>query len=387
MSDALTKSEGASAAAVIAPEQTDAAIKPETTRVAAVNTLDPISAATKSESARAPADLRVVAPEATDSATKSESAKAPADLRVIALEPKVHTIHTARMRTGPLLITLATGAVAAALGWAMWNAYMGAPWTRDGTVRVYVVTIAPEVSGRVVELPVADNRFVHKGDLLMTIDPINYKIALKQAEAAEKQAEVNAQNSQKAAERRRKLVSTLAVSVEQEENYVTNAIMAEAQHQQAAANLEQSKVNLERTQIRSPVNGWVTNLLVQLGDYGSVGHNVISIVNADSFWIDAYFEETKLDSIHDGDPATVKLMGYSQNIRGHVDGVARGIDVSNMQPDSQGLATVNPIFTWVRLAQRVPVRVGIDQIPDGVRLAAGMTATVQINPLPARPAN
>jgi multidrug resistance efflux pump len=387
MSDTLTKSKGAGAASVVAPELRDAAIKPEATRVAAVNALEPTSAATKSESAGAPADLRVVAPEATDSATKSERASPPPDLRVITPEPKVHTMHTARVRIGPLLITLATGAVAAAFGWAMWNAYMGAPWTRDGTVRVYVVTIAPEVSGRIVELPVADNQFVHRGDSLMTIDPINYKIALRQAEAAEKQAEVNAQNSQKAAERRRKLVSTLAVSVEQEENYVTNAIMAEAQHQQAAANLEQSKVNLERTQIRSPVNGWVTNLLVQLGDYGSVGHNVISIVNADSFWIDAYFEETKLDSIHDGDPATVKLMGYSQNIRGHVDGVARGIDVSNMQPDSQGLATVNPIFTWVRLAQRVPVRIRIDQIPDGVRLAAGMTATVQINPLLARPAN
>jgi multidrug resistance efflux pump len=130
-----------------------------------------------------------------------------------------------------------------------------------------------------------------------------------------------------------KLVTTLAVSVEQEENYVTNAIVAEAQHQLALANLEQAKVNLKDTQIRSPVNGWVTNLLVQLGDYGTVGKNVISIVNADSYWIDAYFEETKLDLIHDGDPATVRLMGSSQIVRGHLEHAARLARACDRQPD------------------------------------------------------
>ena len=133
-------------------------------------------------------------------------------------------------------------------------------------------------------------------------------------------------------------------------------------------------------QIRlAPVNGWVTNLLAQLGDYANVGRTAISLVDADSFWVDGYFEETQLGSIREGDPANVKLMGYSQIVRGHVGSIARGINVSNAQPDQQGLATVNPIFTWVRLAQRVPVRIHIDQVPDGVRLVAGMTATVQID--------
>jgi multidrug resistance efflux pump len=134
--------------------------------------------------------------------------------------------------------------------------------------------------------------------------------------------------------------------------------------------------------IRSPVNGYVTNLLVQRSDYANVGQNLISVVDADSFWIDGYFEETSLGRIHEGDPATVKLMGYSQVVRGHVGSVARGINVPNSQPDRAGLASVNPIFTWVRLAQRVPVRINIDQVPDGVRLVAGMTATVQIDPRP-----
>ena len=136
--------------------------------------------------------------------------------------------------------------------------------------------------------------------------------------------------------------------------------------------------------VRSPVNGYVTNLLTQLGDYANVSQKIISVVDADSFWVDGYFEETGLGRINEGDQATVKLMGYSQLVRGHVDGVARGINIPNAQPDQTGLASVNPIFTWVRLAQRVPVRIRIDQVPDGVRLVAGMTATVQIDPQPAR---
>ena len=132
------------------------------------------------------------------------------------------------------------------------------------------------------------------------------------------------------------------------------------------------------------MNGYVTNLLARLGDYATIGQRLVSVVDADSFWVDGYFEETSLGRIHDGDPTTVKLMGYSKLVRGHVDGVARGINVPNAQPNQAGLASVNPIFTWVRLAQRVPVRIRIDQVPDGVRLVAGMTATVQIDPQPVK---
>jgi multidrug resistance efflux pump len=133
---------------------------------------------------------------------------------------------------------------------------------------------------------------------------------------------------------------------------------------------------------KSSPNGWITNLLVRVGDYAAVGRNVISIADADSFWVDAYFEETQLASVREGDSAEIKLMGYSEIVRGHVGGVARAIDVPNAEPNHQGVANVNPIFTWVRLAQRVPVRIQIDQVPEGVRLVAGMTATVQVDPQP-----
>src|SRR5437660_631797 len=284
-----------------------------------------------------------------------------------------------RLRILPLLITLATIAVAVALGRAMWDAYMGAPWTRDGTVRVYVVTMAPEVAGRIIQLPVADNQFVHKGDLLMVIDPTNYKIAVNLSEAAVQQAQANAQNAEREAKRRQEL-TTLAVTVEEKQTFASNALASQAQYQQAMANLDQARVNLQRTEIRSPVNGWVTNLLAQLGDYANVGQNEISLVDADSFWVDGYFEETNLEPIQVGDPASVKLMGYSQIVRGHVGSIARGINVANAAPNGQGLANVNPIFTWVRLAQRIPVRIHIDKVPEGVILAAGMTGTVQIDP-------
>jgi multidrug resistance efflux pump len=302
------------------------------------------------------------------------------DLHVVrSAEPAVRNMRKAPIRTVPLLITLATTVFAVVLGWAMWDAYMTAPWTRDGTVRTYVVTMAPEVAGRIVELSAADNQFVHKGDLLLVIDPTNYKIALQLADAAVDQAQATAQNAQREAERRRKL-DDLSVSVEQKQIFNANAVVAQAQYQQAVANRDQAKVNLERTQIRSPVNGWVTNLLAQLGDYATVGRNEISIVDADSFWVDAYFEETQLASMHEGDPAQIKLMSYRQIVRGKVGSVARGINVSNAQPNQQGLATVNPIFTWVRLAQRVPVRIRLRCVPDGVRLVAGLTATVQVDP-------
>ena len=204
---------------------------------------------------------------------------------------------------------------------------------------------------------------------------------LNVTEAAVQQAGANARNAEIQSQRRQKL-NQLAVTIEEQQTYATTAVASQALYQQALANLDQARVNLERTQVRSPVNGWVTHLLAQLGDYANVGQNIISIVDADSFWVDGYFEEINLGSIREGDPAEIKLMGYSQIVRGHVGSIARGINVPNAQANQQGLATVNPIFTWVRLAQRIPVRIHIDEVPKGVVLAAGMTATVQIDPRP-----
>ena len=349
--------------------------------------------------------------------------------------PEARTAAKRRVEIRPFLITLATVVLAALLGWAMWGVYMEAPWTRDATVRAYVVTMAPEVAGRIVELHVVDNKYVRKGDLLLVIDPTNFRIAVSQSEAAVRQAQANVQNidaqmmvqqaqinasqaqlqrghaalvfAQQQADRYQTLAKDgwgtvqnaqqFTSQLHQQEAAVQSAqenlnqalrqvgslkaqrLSAEATIAQADAQLKQAQVNLERTRILSPVDGYVTNLLAQLGDYVNVGLNTISLVDADSFWVDGYFEETNLAPIKLGDPAQIKLMGRDQIVRGHVDSVARAINVANAQPNSQGVATVNPIFTWVRLAQRIPVRIHIDEVPPGVILAAGMTATVEIN--------
>ncbi len=281
-------------------------------------------------------------------------------------------------RFWPVALTLLAVTIAAVLVYALWQTYMGAPWTRDGSVRVYVVSLAPEVSGRVVSLPVADNQFVHRGDPLMAIDPRDYTIAVKLAEAAVAQSKADAENKRTQAQRRLSLTD-LATTPEEKQNFVSAAEMAEAAHQQQIANLDKAKLNLERTNIRSPVNGWVTNLQARVGDYATTGTRSMTVVDADSFWVDGYFEETKLARIVENDPARVWLLGYKTVLEGHVEGVSRGIVVGNATPGSSGLAEVNPIFTWVRLAQRVPVRVHLDNVPSDVRLVAGMTATVEID--------
>jgi len=313
-----------------------------------------------------------------------EAVPSPDPGAVTSSDPDPVAFPARRSRLVPVLITLATAAVALVLGRTMWRAYMDTPWTRDGTIRAYIVTMAAEVAGRIVELPVVDNQLVHRGDVLLVIDPTDYRIAVELADASLKQAKVDGENAEREASRRRPLAGS-AISTEQQQVYDTRAVAAQARYHAAAASLAQARVNLERTQIRSPVNGWVTNLHARLGDYATVGRNEIAIVDADSFWVDGYFEETKLHAIQEGDPARVKLMGHHDLVRGHVGSIARGIDVPNAQPNGQGIASVNPIFTWVRLAQRIPVRIEIDAVPDGVRLAAGMTATVDIDPRSAKP--
>jgi multidrug resistance efflux pump len=295
-----------------------------------------------------------------------------------AVPPRLNRVASAsRLRAVPVLMTLVMLVLASIATRVLWQVYMVAPWTRDGTVRAYVVTVAPEVAGRIVKLPVADNQFVHKGDLLMVIDPANYAITADQAEAAVTQARANADNAWREA-RRGAQFTNLETSEEEKQTYASGAQAAEAAYQQAVANLARARVDLQRTSIRSPVNGYVTNLRAQLGDYANVGQIKMSLVDADSFWIDGYLEEIDLQAIQQYDPASIRLMGYSGVVQGHVDSIARGINVANAQPDQAGLALVNSIFTWVRLAQRVPVRIHIDQVPDDVRLVQGMTASVEV---------
>jgi RND family efflux transporter MFP subunit len=253
---------------------------------------------------------------------------------------------------------------------------MDDPWTRDGRVRAEVVDIAPDVSGAVVELPVRDNQSVKKGDLLMQIDPSHYQIAVEQAQATVAARKAELQMRRDDAQRRADMDS-LVVSKENRDNATLSASTAEAQYQQAQAELDAAKLNLARTRVVSPVDGYVTNLSVFRGDYATVGAAKLAIVDSHSFWVYGYFEETKLPRVKVGDRAEMRLMSGGV-LQGHVESISRGIYDRDNPESRELLADVDPTFNWVRLAQRVPVRIKIERIPDSVVLSAGTTCTVVI---------
>jgi RND family efflux transporter MFP subunit len=268
--------------------------------------------------------------------------------------------------------------VAVLIGRVLWVHYMDQPWTRDGRVRANVINIAPDVSGAVVALPVQDNQLVKKGDLLMQIDPSHYQIAVEQAEAAVAARKAELQMRRDDAQRRADMDS-LVVSKESMDNATHTASAAEAAYQQAQAALDAAKLNLERTRVVSPVDGYVTNLNVFEGDYATAGAAKLAIVDSHSFWVYGYFEETKLPHVAVGDKAQMRLMSGGV-LQGHVESISRGIYDRDNPQSRELLADVNPTFNWVRLAQRVPVRIRIDQVPEGVVLSAGTTCTVVVQP-------
>ncbi len=279
----------------------------------------------------------------------------------------------------PYAITLTILAGALIAGVAIWNHYLTGPWTRDGQVQAYVVNLAPEVSGRVTKLNVRDNQDVKRGDVLYEIDPVDYEISLANAQASVNGKYSDLQNKREQAQRRSQL-TTLSTSKEELQNYGSGADVAASTYAAAVTQLSQAKIDLERTKVLSPVNGYVTNLQLQEGDYATKGTRNIALLDSDSFWVAGYFEETKIAGIKPGDPALVALMGFREPVHGHVESIARGINTPDSSPGSLGLASVNPVFTWVRLAQRIPVRIHIDSVPAEITIAAGMTATITVGP-------
>ena len=276
------------------------------------------------------------------------------------------------------LATILILALAVVAALVIWDVYVTAPWTRDGSVRVQVANVAPQVSGQVTEVRVVDNQFVHQGDVLYVIDPSDFRIALEQA-LAQEQRDLAALDYARQTWRRKSMLAKNGTVTEDNYEQVTSGLhQAEAAVAVDRAAIDKARLDLSRTQVRSPVNGYVTNFLLRLGDYAHVGTTNISVIDTDSYWIDGYFEETKLAHICIGDRAEAQLMGYRDPIEGRVQSVTRGISVSNAAPSTQGLPNVNPVYTWVRLAQRVPVRIRITHVPPGVPLVSGLTATVTI---------
>ncbi|OZB36456.1 MAG: efflux transporter periplasmic adaptor subunit [Halothiobacillus sp. 15-55-196] len=280
---------------------------------------------------------------------------------------------------GRFVLTSLIVGIAVYLGYQLWLRYMDSPWTRDGRVRANIVQITADVGGRVVAVPVHDNEFVHRGDVLFEVDPARYQLALANAKAhlAATRATLEMKRQQA---KRRVALDPEVVSAEQNNDTQMAAQEAMAAYDQAKAELDLAKLNLQRATVRAPVNGYVTNLLLRPGDYAAVGAPKMAIVDADSFWVYGYFEETRLRHVQVGDPAQVTLLGHTKAISGRVASIAYAIaDRDNpVAPDLT--ADVNPVFNWVRLASRIPVRIKLEKIPANVHIAAGMTCTVVIKP-------
>ncbi len=272
--------------------------------------------------------------------------------------------------------TLVAVALAVALVVALWRAYVVAPWTRDGRVSAEVVHIAPEVSGTVLDVAVADNQLVKRGELLYRIDPERFRYAVAQAEAQLSAATAVMQQKMQDAKRRRGMDDLVPGEDIQRANHAV--AIAQAEQRRAQVALDVARLDLTRTELRAPADGYVTHLRLRPGDYAVAGRGNVALIDAHSFWVTGYFEETKLHGIHTGAPARIRLMGFDEMLDGHVAGIGRGITDVNDHADAQGLPSVEASFSWVRLAQRIPVRIAIDHVPSGVVLAAGMTCSVDV---------
>ncbi|SCC23313.1 RND family efflux transporter, MFP subunit [Kosakonia oryzendophytica] len=275
-------------------------------------------------------------------------------------------------------LTLSAVVVATLLAFMLWKHYAQTPWTRDGRVRADVVQIAPDVSGPVINVAVSDNQWVNRGDVLYSIDPHWLKLAVAGA-----QADVDAKRHemvmrQDAATRRTRIKGVISGEDLQQTDSAAN--IATANYHGALAALELAQLNLSHAIVRAPVAGYITHLRLRPGDYATAGVTKVAIVDAHSFWVVGYFEETKLRHIRVGNSAHIALMGFEPVLTGHVESIGHGIGDNNDETGGLGLPEVEPTFNWVRLAQRIPVRIHIDTLPAGVELVAGLSATVSVTP-------
>jgi len=154
---------------------------------------------------------------------------------------------------------------------------------------------------------------------------------------------------------------------------------ANASIRAARAAVRQAELNLEFTQVRAPVDGYVTNLNLRLGSQAVANQPALALVDVNSFWIDGFFKETSIRKIGKGDKAVVTLMTYPDTpLEGYVDSLGWGIAQEDGSTGFELLPNVSPTFEWIRLAQRVPVRIHLTNVPDEIELRVGTTCSVLV---------
>src|SRR5215813_8303266 len=275
-----------------------------------------------------------------------------------------------------VLLTIVLLIGAGFLSYRMAYYYLYSPWTRDARIRADVAAVAPDISGWVDDIRVRDNQFVHKGDVLFVIDQERFRLALADAEATLAARHAQYLMLLEQYERRSKLSPGYSVTVETLDNARRQSETAAANYQQAIASRDTAALNLKRTEVRASVNGFVTNLNLAKGTFASQGKPVMALIDSDSYRVEAYFEETKIRHIRPGASAEIYLMEGSPALQGTVVGISRGITDQDNKDGPELLSSINPTFTWVRLAQRIPVAIHLTHVPPDVLISAGMTCTV-----------
>lgn len=279
------------------------------------------------------------------------------------------------------LVTLSALIAAGAALAGLFKEYLLHPWTRDAHVRAQVIKITPRVGGPIVELPIRDNQAVTKGALLFRIDPRTYELAVEQAQAKLKQALATERVKEDLAKRGRELYrkDRGAISQQSLERKENNLLVAKANVEVARAALHAAQLNLEFTEVRAPVDGYVTNLLLRYGTQTVANQPALALIDTASFWIHGFFKETQVRHIRPGNKAVITLMTYPDApLEGVVDSMAWGIAQQDGAPAEDLLPAVNPSFDWIRLAQRIPVRIHLTRVPQEVALRVGATASVLI---------
>lgn len=275
--------------------------------------------------------------------------------------------------------TLIVFALALLAGSWLWNYYMQSPWTRDGKVRAELVDITPQVSGRIAQLSVTDNQFVHQGQQLLTLDPVPWQIALDNAAAQLSKAQADLAKAQHEFNRRAHLPRNI-ISAEDLDAARLSAGAAAASAKAAQAEWERARWNLQQTTLTAPTDGWITNLTLRPGNYAAAGTPLFALVDSHSYYVMGYFEETKLRHIHPGAAAQVVLYSNGAQLQGQVESIGRAIYDQSIETDSGLVPDIKPNVPWVRLAQRVPVRIRLDPLPAHTELIAGTSCTISIQP-------
>jgi multidrug resistance efflux pump len=276
---------------------------------------------------------------------------------------------------GRIAVTLLFVTLAVFAGRKIWIYYQVEPWTPDGRVRADIVQIAPDVSGLVTRLDVTNDQQVKQGQVLFQIDRERYALALREAEATMLALRTRLNQAKREATRNQALGELVAQ--ESQEQGLSKVEEAEAALAQAVVSRDLAALNLQRTRVVAPIDGTLSDLSLRVGNYVSTGKPVMALIDSGSYRVEGYFEETKLQHIAVGQAAQVKLMGEQRILQGHVQSIAAGIEDRDRISGSNLLPNVNPTFSWVRLAQRVPVRIALDN-PHDSSLVAGRTASVTI---------